>query len=274
MREIEKIEGIYIMDNRPIGLLDSGVGGLTVVKKIIQEMPGESTVFIGDNAHIPYGDKTKEEIVELTRNSVNFLLSKNVKLIIFACNTATAVAMDIIQKEITVPIIGVIQSGSSAAIRATQTNRVAVVATQMTVALHAYQTEINARDPKVQVTELAAPQLVPLIEKNAGRSNYLSALQQTLKPLENSTFDTLILGCTHYPIIRDEFVQCLPTGVQVVDPADQVAESTFELMKQKGLLGASNQAAQHEYYTTGEVELVEKLGKIVLNDANFTAHHL
>lgn len=274
MREIEKIEGIYIMDNRPIGLLDSGVGGLTVVKKIIQKMPGESTVFIGDNAHIPYGDKTKEEIVELTRNSVNFLLSKNVKLIIFACNTATAVAMDIIQKEIAVPIIGVIQSGSNAAIQATKTNQVAVVATQMTIALHAYQTEINARDPRVHVTELAAPQLVPLIEKNDGRSNYLSVLRQILKPLENSTFDTLILGCTHYPIIREEFIQCLPTGVQVVDPADQVAENTYEFMSQKGLLSSPKEIAQHEYYTTGEVDLVAKLGKIVLNDTNFTVYHL
>lgn len=262
------------MDNRPIGLLDSGVGGLTVVKKIIKKMPGEATVFIGDNAHIPYGDKSKDEIIALTRNSVKFLLSKNVKLIIFACNTATAVAMNAIQKEVTIPIIGVIHAGSSVAIQTTQTNHVAVVATQMTVALHAYQTEIKACDPKVQVTELAAPQLVPLIEQNAGKSAYLSALRQTLRPLQNSDFDTLILGCTHYPIIRAEFIQCLPVGTQIVDPADQVAKSTFDLMNRRGLLSSTKKTVQHEYYTTGEVDLVEKLGKIVLKDTNFEAQHL
>lgn len=263
-----------MMDKRPIGLLDSGVGGLTVVKKVIKKMPSEATVFIGDNANIPYGDKSKDEIIALTRKSVNFLLSKNVKLIIFACNTATAVAMETIQKEITIPIIGVIQAGSSAAIRATKTNQVAVVATQMTVALHAYQTEINARNPEVEVTELAAPQLVPLIEQNAGKTAYLSALRQTLQPLKNSDFDTLILGCTHYPIIRHEFVQCLPTEVQLVDPADQVAQSAYDLLRENKLLNSSKKVGQHEYYTTGNANLVEKLGQSVLGEPHFTTHHL
>ncbi len=134
------------MDNRPIGLLDSGVGGLTVVKKVIQKLPNESTVFIGDNAHIPYGDKTNEEVIALTRRSVKFLLNKNVKLIIFACNTATAAAMDVIQDEIKPQIIGVIQSGSLAAARTTKNKKVAVVATNVTVASHAYKKEIRFRD--------------------------------------------------------------------------------------------------------------------------------
>ena len=126
------------MDNRPIGLLDSGLGGLSVAKKVIEKLPNESTVFIGDNAHMPYGDRTKEEIIELVRKSVQFLLDKNVKLIIFACNTATAMAMSTIQAEIDPQIIGVIQAGRLAASRTTKNKKVAVVSTNATAESHAY----------------------------------------------------------------------------------------------------------------------------------------
>ena len=262
------------MDNRPIGLLDSGVGGLTVVKKIIAKMPHEATVFIGDNAHIPYGDKSKAEIIALTKQSVNFLISKNVKLIIFACNTATAVAMKTIQKEIEPQIIGVIQSGAVAAANATKNKNVAVVATKMTVGLHAYQKEIQARDPEITVNEIAAPQIVPLIENNAGHQAYMAALKKILLPINNLGVDTLVLGCTHYPIIRSEFVQCVKPAVQIIDPADQVAQYTYNIMKRDQMFTDSSAKGKHEYYTTGDVKMFDELGKIVLQDEKFSAQHL
>ena len=262
------------MDNRPIGLLDSGVGGLTVVKKIIAKMPHEATVFIGDNAHIPYGDKSKAEIIALTKQSVNFLISKNVKLIIFACNTATAVAMKAIQKEIEPQIIGVIQSGAVAATNATKNKNVAVVATKMTVGLHAYQKEIQARDPEITVNEIAAPQIVPLIENNAGHQAYMAALKKILLPINNLGVDTLVLGCTHYPIIRSEFAQCVKPAVQIIDPADQVAQYTYNIMKRDQMFTDSSAKGKHEYYTTGDVKMFDELGKIVLQDEKFSAQHL
>ena len=262
------------MDNRPIGLLDSGVGGLTVVKKIIAKMPHEATVFIGDNAHIPYGDKSKAEIIALTKQSVNFLISKNVKLIIFACNTATAVAMKAIQKEIEPQIIGVIQSGAVAAANATKNKNVAVVATKMTVGLHAYQKEIQARDPEITVNEIAAPQIVPLIENNAGHQAYMAALKKILLPINNLGVDTLVLGCTHYPIIRSEFAQCVKPAVQIIDPADQVAQYTYNIMKRDQMFTNSSAKGKHEYYTTGDVKMFDELGKIVLQDEKFSAQHL
>ena len=262
------------MDNRPIGLLDSGVGGLTVVKKIIAKMPHEATVFIGDNAHIPYGDKSKAEIIALTNQSVNFLISKNVKLIIFACNTATAVAMKTIQKEIEPQIIGVIQSGAVAAANATKNKNVAVVATKMTVGLHAYQKEIQVRDPEITVNEIAAPQIVPLIENNAGHQAYMAALKKILLPINNLGVDTLVLGCTHYPIIRSEFAQCVKPAVQIIDPADQVAQYTYNIMKRDQMFTDSSAKGKHEYYTTGDVKMFDELGKIVLQDENFSAQHL
>ena len=262
------------MDNRPIGLLDSGVGGLTVVKKIIAKMPHESTVFIGDNAHVPYGDKSKAEIIALTKQSVNFLLSKNVKLIVFACNTATAVAMNAIQKEIEPQIIGVIQSGALAAAQATKNKNVAVVATKMTVSLNAYQKEIQKRDSQIVVHEIAAPQIVPLIEADAGHQAYVSALQELLLPINRLDTDTLVLGCTHYPIIRSEFAQCLKPNVQIIDPADQVAQYTYNVMKRDGLFGSNSNDGAHEYYTTGDVRMFNELGKIVLDKQHVNAKHL
>ena len=262
------------MDNRPIGLLDSGVGGLTVVKKIIAKMPHEATVFIGDNAHIPYGDKSKAEIIALTKQSVNFLISKNVKLIIFACNTATAVAMKTIQKEIEPQIIGVIQSGAVAAANATKNKNVAVVATKMTVSLHAYQKEIQVRDPEITVNEIAAPQIVPLIENNAGHQAYMAALKKILLPINNLGVDTLVLGCTHYPIIRSEFAQCVKPAVQIIDPADQVAQYTYNIMKRDQMFTDSLAEGKHKYYTTGDVKMFDELGKKVLQDQKFSAQHL
>ncbi|BAQ56864.1 glutamate racemase [Lactobacillus acetotolerans] len=262
------------MDNRPIGLLDSGVGGLTVVKKVIQKLPNESTVFIGDNAHIPYGDKTNEEVIALTRRSVKFLLNKNVKLIIFACNTATAAAMDVIQDEIKPQIIGVIQSGSLAAARTTKNKKVAVVATNVTVASHAYKKEIRFRDPNIQVTELAAPKLVPLVENGADYESCLKAVQESLLSLKGKDFDTLVLGCTHYPIIRKEFAETVNKNVQIVDPADQVAQYTFNVMRRDGLFSDDSVKPVHAYYTTGDEKKVDKLGRSFLNDPSFIAKHI
>lgn len=257
------------MDKRPIGLLDSGVGGLTVVKKFIQKMPNESTIFIGDNAHIPYGNKSQDEIIALTWQSVKFLLSQNVKLIVFACNTATAVAMRTIQKRIDVQIVGVIQSGAKAAIKATRNNNIAVVATQMTTAIHAYQEAITNQRHDIRVNEIAAPKLVPLIEKNAGHNEYLKAIKETLVSLNGVDVDTLILGCTHYPIVRAEFGECLGPEIRLIDPADQVVQDTYNILQHGHSLNETSEIGRHEYYTTGDVNLVNELGKLVLNEPSF-----
>ncbi len=262
------------MDNRPIGLLDSGDGGFSVVKKVIKKLPEESTIFIGDNANMPYGNKSKEEIINLTRHSVKFLLSKDVKLIIIACNTATAVAMPTMQKEVKQQIIGVVQSGSLAAARATENKNVAVVATPVTINSHAYQKEINYRDPKIKVTELAAPKLAPLVEAMEDYETNLKVVKESLEPLKNKNFDTLVLGCTHYPIIQKEFEAALPDDISIVDPADQVAQYTFNVMQRDNLFAASGSVAKHEYYTTGNVSSFEKMGRSFLDDDSLTAIHV
>ncbi|RVU77048.1 MULTISPECIES: glutamate racemase [Lactobacillus] len=262
------------MDNRPIGLLDSGVGGFTVVKKVIEKLPNESTVFIGDSAHMPYGNKTREEVIELTRRSVKFLLQKDVKLIIFACNTATAAAMPVLQNEVEQQIIGVIQSGSLAASRTTKNKKVAVVATPVTINSHAYQKEIKFRDPAIEVTELAAPKLAPLIEQRKSHSVNLKAVDQSLQPILKQDFDTLVLGCTHYPIIQNEFAEVLGKQVQIVDPADQVAQYTYNVMRRDGLFNDHSGKTQHEYYTTGDANEFAAMGRSFLGEKALVAKHV
>lgn len=262
------------MDNRPIGLLDSGDGGFSVVKKVIKKLPEESTIFIGDNAHMPYGDKSKEEVIELTRHSVNFLLNKDVKLIIFACNTATAVAMPTLQEEVAPQIIGVVQSGSLAAARTTENKKVAVAATPVTIASHAYKKEIQYRDPEIEVTELAAPKLAPLVEAMEDYDTNLKVVRESLEPLKGKDFDTFVLGCTHYPLIQKEFEAVLPDNVSIVDPADQVAQYTFNVMRRDGLFATPGSVACHEYYTTGATGTFEKMGRSFLGDKHLTAQHV
>lgn len=262
------------MDNRPIGLLDSGVGGFTVVKKVIQKLPKESTIFIGDSAHMPYGNKSKQEVIDLTRQSVKFLLKQNVKLVIFACNTATAAAMPTLQAEIKPQIIGVIQSGSLAAARTTKNKKVAVVATPVTIHSHAYRKEIQFRDPQIEVAELAAPKLAPLIEKRKDYATNLAAVKESLKPLAGIDFDTFVLGCTHYPIIQREFAECLPNNVQIVDPADQVAQYTFNVMRRDGLFHDDSGKNYHEYYTTGDANKFAAIGRSFLGEKALVAKHV
>ena len=224
------------MDNRPIGVLDSGLGGLTVLKKVIAKLPGESTVFIGDQANMPYGDRSKEEIIELTRSSVKFLLSKNVKTIIFGCNTATAAAMPTIQNEVDLQIIGVIQSGALDAAKKTKTKKVAVIGTTATTLSHAYRDEIHSRDSDIQVQEFAQPALAPLAEEDPDEDTKLKIVSQSLRPLKNGDFDTLVLGCTHYPLLLNEIQACISPDKCILDPADQVAQYTYNVLKRDNML--------------------------------------
>ena len=236
------------MDNRPIGVLDSGLGGLTVLKKVIEKLPNESTIFIGDQAHMPYGDRSEEEIIKLTRASVNFLLKQDVKLIIFGCNTATAVAMPKIQKEVPVQLIGVIQSGALAASQKTRNKKVAVLGTTVTQESNAYQKEIQARDAEIQVKEYAEPLWAPLVESNPEEEKKLEVVKEGLAKIKDQDFDTLILGCTHYPLLTKEIRANLAPSKQILDPADQVATYTYNVLKRDHMLAQG--PTKHEYFTT------------------------
>lgn len=262
------------MDNRPIGVLDSGLGGLTVLKKVIEKMPNESTIFIGDQANMPYGDRSREEIISLTRDSVNFLLSKDVKIIIFGCNTATAVAMSTIRKEIPLQIIGVVQSGALAAARTTETKNVAVIGTKATVDSHSYLKEIQYRDPEIKVSEFAQPKLAPLAEEDPDEDIKNAVVSESLTPLKNADYDTLVLGCTHYPLLREEIVAVVGQDKKIVDPADQVAQYTYNVLRRDDLFAESTAPVKHDYYTTGEAKKFTEITRQWMNDDTIIGHHV
>lgn len=181
--------------------------------------------------------------------------------------------MEVLQEEVEPQIIGVIQSGSLAAAKTTKNKKVAVAATPVTIESHAYQKEIKYRNPDIQVTELAAPKLAPLVEQQKDFATNLKVVKETLAPLKGQDFDTFVLGCTHYPLIKKEFAQILGSNVEIVDPADQVAQYTYNVMKRDHLF-ADTQNTKHEYYTTGDPNQFAKMGRKFLNQADLMAMHV
>ncbi|MDG3131624.1 glutamate racemase [Streptococcus suis] len=239
------------MDNRPIGFLDSGVGGLTVARELMRQLPHEEIVYIGDSARAPYGPRPAEQIREYTWQLVHFLLTKNVKMIVFACNTATAVAWEEVKEALDIPVLGVILPGASAAIKATQRGEVGILGTAMTIQSDIYREKIQALSPETQVRSLACPKFAPLVESN----NYQSSLAkkivyETLRPLMGKV-DTLVLGCTHYPLLRPIIQNAMGKDVKLIDSGAECARDISVLLNYFQLhRSRATVEAHHTFYTT------------------------
>ena len=204
--------------NMPIGVFDSGLGGLTVVKKIIEQLPHEDIVYVGDTARMPYGDKSREKIIEYTRQDMRFLLSKQVKAVCIACNTADSMARKTMEEEFDLPIIGSVTPAANRAVHLTKNKRIGVIGTVATIASAAYKTEIARLDPACRVFSQACPLLVPLVEAgrfHQGDSVVETVLRDYLLPLKEKEIDVIILGCTHYPLLYDIVADILP-GVEII----------------------------------------------------------
>jgi glutamate racemase len=213
------------MHNAPLGIFDSGVGGLTVVRAVQQLLPVEDIVYLGDTARVPYGSKSPETIRQFAHEDVRFLLDKGVKAVVVACNTATAHALPSLQERYQVPIIGVIESGVEAVLSDPAAQRVGMIATRGTVASHAYQHALALRRTGLILHATAAPLLVPLVEENwLDHPSTIAALHTYLDPMLDRGIDTLLLACTHYPLLVPVLQSFLPTSVRLVDSATTCAE--------------------------------------------------
>lgn len=202
----------------PIGVFDSGVGGLTVWRELRKQLPSESFVYLGDTARLPYGGRSREEILHFVRDIVSWMLEHPVKAIVMACNTSSALALEAIRDECPVPILGLILPGARAAVR--QGQRIGVWATPATANSHAYRAAIQEMNPDIPCWEVACPKFVPLIESGKLRGRLARAtIREYLRPLLDANIDTLVYGCTHYPLLASELLQVLPSGISVVDPA-------------------------------------------------------
>ncbi|BCJ88511.1 glutamate racemase [Effusibacillus dendaii] len=248
---------------KPIGLFDSGVGGLTVVKEMFRQLPQENLVYVGDNARCPYGNRPPEQVRQFTFQIMDFLMQQDVKMIIIACNTATAAALTQASQHYPIPVLGVITPGSRAAISATRTGRIGVIGTEVTVQTGAYAREIHRINPRLQVISQACGPFVQLVEDNDLDSPQAEQIvEQYLAPLKEEMMDVLILGCTHYPILSKLIQKVAGKDVQLISSAEETAREASLLLADRNLLNDNNLSPVHKFYTTGDqqhfTEVAEK----------------
>jgi glutamate racemase len=236
---------------KPIGVFDSGIGGLTVVKRIASALPEENIIYFGDTARVPYGSKSNETVIEYSIEDAKFLMQKNVKAIVVACNTASSVALAELKKNFNVPIIGMIEPGARTAIKATRNNRVGVIGTRATISNKAYSNKILQLSPDVRVFETACPLFVPLAEEGwiDHKATYEIA-EEYLKELREENIDTLVLGCTHYPIISKVIQEVIGEDVTLVDSGVVAAGMIKDELDRTGLHTGSYSTGNQELYVS------------------------
>jgi glutamate racemase len=261
-------------DPRPIGFFDSGVGGLTVLMEVMRRLPAENTLYLGDNARTPYGPRPDDKVSRFSSECLDELAERDVKAIVVACNTSTSVALPALRRRYAVPILGVVRPGATAAVLATRSRAVGVIATQATVRSHAYFSAVKEEDPFVEVYEHATPELVPLVE--AGRlsgPDVEAAVRRSLAPLlgtplqdgdgdasfvfplpPDARIDTLLLGCTHYPLLGGIIRSVVGESVAVIDSASATASALASLLEVHDLAAPSRPEATHTLLTSGPVD--------------------
>lgn len=264
------------MQTDPIGLMDSGVGGLTVLKEVQRLLPAENTVFLGDQARLPYGPRSVAEVTQFTRQIATYLRQHaNIKIFVIACNTATAAALTTMQAELPVPVVGVIAPGATSAVKITQNHRIGVIATEGTVRSNQYRQDIVAADPQSTVFSVACPDIVTLAEKNDLTSVHAQdVVNRSLAPLKGTQIDTLIMGCTHFPLLKAAIQQAVGPDVTLVDPGVAAAEKTAEILKANDALAPTGTTPTAAYFTTGDVAQFNQLASEWLDRAPQSATHL
>jgi glutamate racemase len=245
---------------QPIGIIDSGVGGLTVAKEVMRQLPNENIVYLGDTARCPYGPRTAEEVRRFTWQMTEFLLTQDIKMLVIACNTATAVVLEEIQEKLPIPVLGVIYPGARAALKVSKSNKIGIIGTIGTVNSKAYEKALKQINRKVCVKPLACPKFVPLVESGEyGSAVAKKIVAETLKPLRNKDLDTLILGCTHYPLLEPLIKNVLGPGVKVISSGEETAREVSTILDYRGLLNQSADEPVHKYFATGSISIFTKI---------------
>jgi len=257
---------------RPIGVFDSGVGGLTVVKELIRQLPNEDIVYFGDTARLPYGIKSRETVIRYSIENTLFLLKENVKLICVACNTASSFALPVIQGHFKVPILGVISPGAKEAVYATQSRRVGVIGTRGTIKSRTYEDQIRHLDPRIRVTAAACPLFVPFVEEGMLSGAVVREVaKQYLAPLKADRVDTVILGCTHYPLLKPVIRKVMGSNVTLIDSAQQVAMEVKKILTEDGILDGEGKG-RRTYYVSDNTEWFSSIAERFLGIAPRNVH--
>lgn len=253
------------MDNRSIGVFDSGLGGLTVLNAVMEHIPTESLVYFGDSGRAPYGTKSKETIIKYTLQDIRFLQNQDVKMIVIACNTASACSLEHVKHNFDIPVIEVIQPGAAAAVRATKNGKIGIIGTEATISSGVYEEAVQRIRGDIEIFTKACPMFVSLAESGWWKNDIAVRIaQEYLLPLKEQGIDTLVLGCTHYPLLQDAISQVMGEGVQLVNSAVEVAKVVKEVLAKHDLQRNHQVAPVYRYYTSDSVEKFEALGSSFL----------
>lgn len=256
------------LKKRPIGVFDSGVGGLTVAKEIMRQIPNESIIYFGDTARVPYGSKSKETVTRFSRQIVRFLQAHDVKTIVVACNTASAYALEELENECDIPVIGVVKPGAKAAAEVTRNGRIGVIATEATIGSKIYNQYIKELTPDAMIYGKACPLFVPLVEEGLWQDPVTEEIaRRYLMELIDCDIDTLILGCTHYPLIRSTLGRIMGDNVTLVNPAYETARELRQMLERKGLLNRETPglgANQYQFYVSDAAEKFKQFANSII----------
>lgn len=250
-----------------IGLFDSGLGGLTVLRQLLKAAPQEQFIYYGDTARLPYGEKSRETIIRYSLENARFLLTQQIKFLVVACSTASSHALETLEQQLDIPVIGMIGPGADSALKSTQSGHIAVLGTKGTIASQAYKKAILQRNPEAKVTSIACPLFVPLVEEHF--LNHPAAqliVQEYLKPLKDQQIDTVLLGCTHYPLLKDLICAEMGENVTVIDPAMACAAQLLAALNDHHLYMPQKhvQNIEHRFFVSDDPGKFQKLGEIFL----------
>lgn len=268
MSEFDSLDISKIDSEAPVGVFDSGVGGLTVAREIMRQLPNERIVYFGDTARVPYGSKSKNTVVKYSRQIIKFLETKNVKAIVIACNTATALALDDIKKDLEIPIIGVVKPGAKVAVEKTKNNKIGIIATEATVNSHMYTDVIKKYNRDIEVYTKACPLFVSLVEEGWIKDDVTyEVARRYLKEMQDKDIDTLVLGCTHFPLLRKLIGEVMGPEVELVNPAYETAVSLGKLLDKLGISAKDEnryRGGMYEFYVSDAADKFKNFANTIL----------
>jgi len=262
--------------NAPIGVFDSGIGGLTVVKELIRSLPGEDIVYLGDTARVPYGTKSGRTVIAYSHSNTEFLISKGIKLLVVACNTASSVSLPSLKSEFDIPVIGVIEPGATKAVSVTKTGKIGIIGTPSTINSGAYKSAIENLNPEIEVFSKACPLFVPLADEGWTDGEIIERIaEEYLNPIKETGIDVLVLGCTHYPLLKATIQKIMGNQITLVDSAEETASQIKDILDKEDILNEKTSLSKREFYLTDVSDtflsvagkfLGEKIDKIEMVD--------
>lgn len=261
--------------HKAIGIFDSGIGGLTVLKEIAAKLPDENTIYLGDTARVPYGIRSAETVTRYSFENTQFLLSQEIKMLVIACNTASAISLEAVKKEFPLPVIGVLEPGARAAASATRRKRVGVIGTEATIGSGAYERAIKKIDPEIEVHSLACPLFVPIVEEG-WIDNEVAVLiaRKYLSAFDGLGIDTLVLGCTHYPLLKPVISEVMGPDITLIDSATETAKEVSEVLDKLKWRRPAAGPAVRRYFVTDTPARFERLGKLFLGEDDLEAEQV